>query len=134
MATKKPQRKKEDVSLRGERIDFKNIVWVIDNLTKDHMKAHDESPHPAEDLLDGLHNLAESGAKIGFKFDSYSGAGYLMTATFDVSGFHNSGYAISARGTDFSDCASILLYKFYNVANGDLSLWDYGKEEGFKRG
>lgn len=124
---------KKSVS-RGERIDFKKIVWVIDNLTKDHMKQHDDKPATPQEITEGVFMLAEEGAKVSFKFDTYSGKGYLMTATFDTTGHTNSGYAISARGVDFSDCASILLYKYFTVAERDLSLWDYGKDEGFQRG
>lgn len=129
MATKKADKVKKDV-----RIDFKDIKWVIDNLTKDHMKVYDADPPNEAQIIDAINNMVEVGCKVGVKFDTYSGKGILATAIFDVGGYENSGYAISARGTDVHDALGILVFKFFTVAQSDLSLWDYGKDEGFKRG
>lgn len=119
---------------KHDKIDFKKIKFVIDNLTKDHMKAFDANPPAPVDILDGIHNLAEEGASVSVKFDHWSGKGYLASATFNMTNYQNSGYAISARGSDVTDALGILLYKYFTVAERDLSLWDYGKEEGFTRG
>ena len=127
MANKKPKQ-------THERIDFKKVVWVIDNLTKDHMTVYDKNPPTDEEIVDAINNLCEEGASVSIKFDHYSGKGVLSTATFSLTGYTNTGYAISARGVDAKDSLGILCFKYFTVAQRDLSLWDYGKDEGFKRG
>lgn len=117
-----------------QRLDFKEITFVIDNLTKEQMTDYDQNLPAPDQLLNDLNSFAEEGAKVSIKFDSYNGGGYLATATFDLKGFHNAGYAISARGNDVLDAIGILAYKYFKIAERDLSLWDYGKEDGYRRG
>lgn len=117
-----------------ERIDFKSIKFVFDNLSSEQMKAFDDNPPTLEEIFKGVLQLVDQGAKISIKYDSYSGRGYLATATFDLTGFVNSGYAISARGSDIEDCLGILCFKYFNAASEELAQWDTGKDEGFRRG
>lgn len=102
-----------------EKIEFGNVVWCIDNLSTKQLELHDKKPYSGEDLLEKVHELVEADFKVGVKQDTYSG-GYLATAICDVVGSRNEALALSARGEDISDCLSIVVFKYFDVAKGDL--------------
>jgi len=102
-----------------ERVDFSTILWCIDNLTTEQMSAHDKKPLSGDELLHKIHELVEADFKVTVKFDTYSG-GYMCTAICDVVGSRNEALAISSRGDDITDALSILMYKYFDVAETDL--------------
>lgn len=105
-----------------DKIPYKDWVWVIDNLTKEQMTLHDATPPNAENIIDGLHGLLEAGFKITLKEDSYNKC-WQCNAVCDETGYRNSGLAISARSDDTEDALSILMYKYFVVAEGDLTAF-----------
>lgn len=103
----------------GQAIDYKNWNWALNNLPQEALDHFDESPPTPDEIMIGLHRLQESGFKITSGYDDYSKC-WIMKATCGTQGFHNSGIAISARGNDFEDCAGLLIYKYFTVAQESL--------------
>lgn len=123
MARKKPQ--------STEKIDYTNIVWCIDNLSKDQLDLHDAKPYNSEEMIDLLHKLVEQGFAIGMKPDSYTGNMQISAVCYDANA-RNAGLAISARSDDLADMTSILLWKFFVVAEGDLRPFADKKPKGVR--
>lgn len=102
-----------------KKVNFEDVVWVIDNLSSSQLTAHDKKPYSPQEIIHKLSEMVEDGFGISIKWDSYNNC-LLATATCMMLGYDNSGLALSARGEDATDCYSILLYKYYNVAKRDL--------------
>ncbi len=101
------------------KIEFGDIIWVIDNLTEDEMKAHDKKPYTPSELTELEMGMVDDGFRVTAKWDEYSKS-YMATASnMDVTK-DNAGLAISARGTNIEDCKSILFYKYNVIAERDL--------------
>lgn len=101
------------------KVNYENIVWVIDNLTTEQLKSHDKKPFNEVEILEGLITMADDGFRITCKYDTFSKS-YMATATCLGLSFDNSGLALAARGHDISDCLSIVLYKYLIIAEKDL--------------
>ena len=114
-----------------ETIPYSDWVWCLDNLSTAQLEKHDADKPSSDSLIDGLNNMIEAGFKITFKTDNYNGA-LIITAVCDSTGFLNSGLAISARSDDTMDMLSILLYKFWVVAQGDLRSFADKKPRGVR--
>lgn len=100
-------------------IDYKKWIWVIDNLSKDQMSAHDSNPPSAETIILSLNTFIEDGFKVTCKWDSYNKC-FQAQAVCGETGYNNSGLCISARSDDAADALSILHYKYFFVAERDL--------------
>lgn len=103
----------------GEKVAFDSIVWVLNNLSTDELSAHDAKPYTPETILDKANEMVEDGFQFSWKYDGYSKS-RQVSAMCLFQGHDNSGLAISARGEDVQDCMSIVLYKYYNIADRDL--------------
>jgi len=103
----------------GDKVAFDSIVWVLNNLSSDELSAHDTQPYTPETILDKANEMIEDGFQFSWKYDSYSKS-RQVSAMCLFTGHDNSGLAISARGEDVQDCMSIVLYKYYNIADRDL--------------
>lgn len=124
MATKKRNQPRE-------KIDYKNWVWCIDNLTSDQMKAFDDSPPSSDELVNGLHRVLEMGFKITLKPDTFNNC-LQINAVCDETGHENSGLAVSARSDDTEDMVGLLLYKIFVVADGNLQQFADKKPRGIR--
>jgi len=113
------RKKDSSVSKKTGRVDFKDIVWCIDNLTETQLENHDENPCDAVTVMDYATQMVEKNFKLSMRWDDYSQC-FMVSAVCDVHGYDNSGLAISARGDDFLDAFSIMFYKFFVVAEQDL--------------
>ena len=103
----------------GSKVEFGNIVWVIDNLDTKQLKDHDAKPATSEEIFHKINEMIEDSFKVSMKYDNYSKS-MLVTAICDDADATNAGLAISARGDDIQDAASIMLYKYFVVAQRDL--------------
>lgn len=105
--------------IKHESVDFRDIVWCVNNLPKADMDVIDGMEVPLTDIVSFFDEQISNGATFKFDIDDYSDMPSLKMM-FLKTGFPNSTYAMSARGTDFEDCARILIYKFEAVAKGKL--------------
>lgn len=112
-------------------IDYKKWVWVIDNLSKDQMHHHDESPPASDTILLALNTFVEDGFKISVKWDDYNKC-FQANAVCDKTGYQNSGLCLSARSDDAADAMSILYYKYFFVAERDLRGFADEKPKGLR--
>ncbi len=101
------------------KVEFDKIVWVIDNLTKEQLEVHDKKPYEAEAILENILSMVDAGFRVTCKYDTFSKS-YMASATCSELGYDNSGLAIAARGADIQDCLSITIFKFVQIADGDL--------------
>ncbi len=101
------------------KVDYEKVVWVLDNLTTDDLALHDKAPLEAPQILENLMTLSDDGFRITCKYDRFSKA-YMASATCVDLGHDNSGLAIAARGADIKDCLSIVMYKYFTIADRDL--------------
>ena len=109
-------------SKKKKKVEFQNIVWVMDNLTVKQLADHDAKPYEGQDILHKMTEMIEADFKISTKFDDYNQC-FLATAICDNADATNAGLAISSRGQDIADVLSLLLYKFFNVAECDLKTF-----------
>lgn len=103
----------------NEKIDYKDYQWVVDNLSEAQLAAHDKNPRTPEKFFEIIDTIIDDGGQISFKKDTYNDC-LMVSLIFGITGYKNSGYCTSARGSDSRDCLSILLYKYQDVAQGDL--------------
>jgi len=101
-------------------IAFKDIVWLVNNLSREQLAEVDKTEVSLSDVNVFMSEEIENGAKISFKFDDYSSCAQVSMIYIDA-GYENSGFALSARGADFHHCMCILMYKFHVVCEGALS-------------
>lgn len=101
------------------KVDFDKVVWVIDNLDTKELAVHDKKPYAGDAMLDAIMGMIDKGFKISLRFDDYSKS-YMASAVCLDTRYENAGLAISARGNDIGDCTSIMLWKFFQVAQQDL--------------
>lgn len=116
MPRKKPEQKSAELV---DKVPFDSIIWVLNNLSEKELAAHDANPYSPQDILDKSNEMIEDGFQFSWKYDGYSKS-RQVSAMCLFEGCTNTGLAISARGEDISDCMSICLYKYYNVADRDL--------------
>lgn len=120
---------------KKERVDFKTLVWVLNNLTEDDLDRADAMDFDLERFGEWLDTLIDrEGLEFKFGWDSYSNTwqGTLMGAW---KGFRNSSHAVSARSSGgFSDVARLLVFKFDAIAQGDLPAMAEVKEKRRQRG
>lgn len=103
----------------NSKVEFSDIVWCIDNLDSKQLAAHDKLPLTSEQIIEQQSKMIELDFKLSAKWDTYSKS-FLATAICDNASATNSGLAISARSDDYLDAWSILLFKFFTIANEDL--------------
>lgn len=100
-------------------IDFKEIIWVINNLPSKDMEIVENMEFGVVELNNFFTEMSENGFTMKFSWDDYSDCQKMIFMCLE-SGWENSGFAFSARGKDFEHCARICCYKFYEVAKGRL--------------
>lgn len=110
---------KKKVVNNGEKVEFSNIVWCIDNLDVKQLADHDKNPYDGIQCFDKINEMIEDSFKISMRYDTYSKSMLVSAVCQDIDAM-NSGLAISARGNDITDACSIMLYKYFNVAKRDL--------------
>lgn len=101
------------------KVPYTDISYVINNLPPKDLKVVDDMDVTTEHINNFLEETIENGGSFKFSWDFYSDCPQL-TLTFGLKGFDNSGYAVSARGKDFEHCVKILMYKYFEVAQGAL--------------
>lgn len=104
---------------KSETVDYTDLVWVIDNLPANELKNHDKKPYSAQDGLLKISEMIELDFKVSIRFDDYSQS-LQITAVCLNKKATNAGLGISARSDDLEDCISILCYKLFDFAKGDL--------------
>ena len=114
MAKRKPTKK--------DRLDdFRNLTWVLNNLTEGELTEADSTEFDVErfgEFLDIC--IHEHGMDFRFTWDAYSNS-YQATLVGAWKGYPNAGYAVSARSDrGFADCALLLAFKFDRIADRDL--------------
>lgn len=112
-------RKKTSNKSAFNKVDYKEIVWVINNLPDDLLDDHDNNPQSAEDLFGMLDQLVEDGFSISVKWDTYSDCPMVSAVCYNADAT-NASLGISARGDSFSDAFSIVCYKYFVMAQRDL--------------
>ena len=105
---------------KPSRIPFEKVTWVINNLTQKDLDIVDDMDVGLEHIQAFFDEQIDCGGQFSFKHDYYSDCPQL-SLMFLETGNHHTGYALSARGADFTHCAKIIMYKFYEVAQGDLT-------------
>lgn len=104
---------------KSGKVEFSNIVWVIDNLDKKQLELHDKKPSSPEEVMHSITEMIEDSFKVSMRWDTYSKS-FLVTAVCDDAAATNAGLAISARGDDIVDASSIMVFKYFVIANRDL--------------
>lgn len=102
-----------------KQIPFGKIQWVMNNLTEEELARHDELARDGDKILALLSEMIEADWKLSCKWDYYSGciqASMIQTNAEKP----NAGYAFSARSDDMLDAFSLLVFKYYDVAQGTL--------------
>lgn len=102
------------------KIQFTDIQWVINNLTDKDLDAVDAMNIDSLHIDNFMSEQIESGGQFSFKYDHYSECPQLSLMYLEKNN-HHTGFALSARGSDFNHCIKILMYKFFEVAKGDLT-------------
>lgn len=102
-----------------QQIPFGEITWVMNNLTEDELRRHDEGNRAPDEVIDALSEMLEQEWKLSVKWDHYSNClqGSLIQTNAEKP---NAGYAFSARSSDLLDVMSLLVFKYYDVAGGVL--------------
>lgn len=103
-----------------KKINWNDIVYVINNLPPKDMEIIDNGYTPPISTSDFFTQEIESGATVKLQYDYNWGDCPNLSLVYYHDGFNNSGYGISARGSDYDHCVKILMYKFFEVANGRL--------------
>jgi hypothetical protein len=124
-----PRKRKNEIA---QKIDYKEWIWCIDNLSKAQLEAYDEASEHTSEYFDKMTVLIEDGFSCTTKRDYYNNC-ILVSAVNDYTGFHNSGLCLSARSDSAPDAWGILLYKYFIVAERDLRPFADSKPN-FKRG
>lgn len=101
-------------------IDFKAIVWVLNNLTETELEEMDGSGVSMGDVLDGIYEMIEDGWKVSIRHDDYSDSPMVSAVNLDGNNL-NGGFGMSSRSSELGDALKILYWKFFKVANRDLS-------------
>lgn len=102
------------------KLPFGDIVWCINNLSDDLIADFDANPPTLDELFSGIERLVEMGFTVTAKWDDYFDCP-MVSAICGMSGYENSGLAVSARGDGLIDAYGITLYKIFTVAKGDLT-------------
>lgn len=103
-----------------EKIHWNDIKYVINNLPPKDLEIVNNSTVDVDTIDDFLTEQIEVGGHFKFTYDYTYGDCPNASLVFYFDGYPNSGYGLSARGTDFIHCMSILMYKFHSVAKGEL--------------
>lgn len=104
----------------SDKIDFKGLTWVINNLPEKDMKEVDKMDAVTFTEVNNFVTAEiENGGQFSAKYDDYSDC-MSVSLVYLEKGNINTGYAVSARGKDYAHCISILMYKFYQVAKTKL--------------
>lgn len=102
------------------KIHWKQVQYVINNLPDKDMKIVDEMDVTEVEISNFMTEQVESGGQFKFSYDYDYGDCPNLSLVFYYEDYPNSGFGVSARGKDFTHCMKILMYKFYEVAKGEL--------------
>jgi hypothetical protein len=102
------------------KIAWQDITYVINNLPPKDLDIIDDGYTPPISVSDFLTQEIESGGTVKFQYDYAWGDCPNVSLVYYRDGFNNSGFGISARGSDFDHAMAILMYKFFEVAQGRL--------------
>jgi hypothetical protein len=103
-----------------ERIDWRNITYVINNLPPKDMEIVDGMEIDATQISNFMTEQVESGGQFKLSYDYDYGDCPNLSLVYYYDGYDNSGFGVSARGADFHHCMKILMYKFFQVAKEKL--------------
>lgn len=102
------------------KIRWDQITYVINNLTEKDMKIVDDMELSAEQISNFMTEQVEMGGQFKLSYDYDYGDCPNLSLVYYYDDYPNSGYGVSARGEDFNHCIRILMYKFFEVAKGQL--------------
>lgn len=111
--------KKPKAKGREKIANFKDMVFVINNLDDEMLEACDRSEIDWERFGEFLEKLVDDGMSVKVDYDSYSDC-FMASASGVWTGFKNTGIAVSARGENVVDALKILHFKIDVVADWDL--------------
>lgn len=101
------------------KIEFSQLTWVINNLPAKDLDAVDNMTIGMLEINNFMSQEIENGGQFSIRYDDYSDC-ISVSLTYLVKNNVNTGFAVSGRGADFEHCIKIVMYKFYEVANGKL--------------
>lgn len=110
----------KDTDKREKFTDWKNTVWVLNNLDENQLGQMDSMDFDGERYTEFLEKCVDNGLSIKTDWDDYSEC-YKVTATGAWKGFRNTGVATQARSSELADCYKILWFKISEVADWDLA-------------
>jgi hypothetical protein len=118
--SKRKSSKMTDGKMEREKIDdFRNLTWCMNNLSDQEISIMDTMPFDGERFGEFLELCIDVGLDIKVSWDTYSES-YQVTVMGAWKGFHNAGFACSARGVDVFDAFRVLWFKISHLANFDL--------------
>lgn len=112
---------------KPEKVNFERVQWVINNLTHKDLEAVESMQVESVHIDNFLSQEIENGGQFSFKYDHHSQCPQVSLMYLEIDN-HHTGYALSARGRDFTHCMRILMYKFFEVAGGDLTKLSESKQ------
>lgn len=108
------------MSKKPNRLDYTALQWVINNLPPKDLEIVDDMEITLDQVDNFINQEIENGGQFSIRYDYYSDCISISLVYLEPSA-ENAGYAISARGEDFGHSIRILIYKFFEVAKGDLT-------------
>jgi len=108
---------------RLEKLPFGDLKWVMNNLTTEQLSDMDKRAYTGDEVIGLVQRLVEDRWQISVKWDDYSG-GIQVTAIMPYKNLPNAGYAFSGRSDDILDAMTIVVYKYFVVADGNLSEFE----------
>ena len=117
---------------RQKVTNWKDTVWVLNNLSDDQLVEMDAQPFDVERYAEFLEKLVDMGLEIKVGWDDYSKC-YQVTVTGSWKDFPNTGYATSSRSSEIVDCFKIIWFKLDYLSNYDLTIW-HNESKRRKRG
>lgn len=102
------------------KLAWNEITYVINNLTQKDMDIVDDMDITVDVINNFMTEQVEGGGQFKLSYDYEYGDCPNLSLVFYYDDYPNSGYGVSARGKDFDHCMKILLYKFFEVAKGQL--------------
>lgn len=120
MAKKSNAQKVTDEKVSREKIDdFRNLRWVLNNLSDTEIVQMDATAFDSERFADFMEVLVDNGFDVKLTWDVYSST-YQISAMGAWKHYPNTNYAVSARGLDIFDAWKAIWFKIDFIAGWDL--------------
>lgn len=112
--------RKKSGNKQPEKLPFGKVTWVLNNLSAEELADMDTRDWDGDYIMSAVQRMVEQLWSLSAKWDFYSET-VQITAMMNYKNQPNAGMAFSGRSDDLLDAYRIIVYKFYVVADGNLS-------------